>query len=136
MQEFYCKTKILSGENALGWLDSQTCESLLVVTDPYFRENGWADRIANRVCAERRTIFDGVKPDPTVVRGILEQLGADSAATLYVGDSAIDMKTAKNAGLTACGVTWGFRSREELAAEEPAHIVDSAAQLRALILGE
>ena len=77
-----------------------------------------------------------LKPDPTVVRGILEQLGADSAATLYVGDSAVDMKTAKNAGLTACGVTWGFRSREERAAEEPAHIGDSAAQLRALILGE
>ena len=66
MQEFYCKTKILSGENALDWLNRQTCESLLVVTDPYFRENGWADRIANRVKAEKRTVFDRVKPDPTV----------------------------------------------------------------------
>lgn len=66
MQEFYCKTKILSGENALDWLDRQKCESLLVVADPYFVMNGWADKIANRVQAEKRTIFDRVKPDPTV----------------------------------------------------------------------
>ena len=66
MREFDCKTKILSGDNALGWLDRQKCRSLLVVTDPYFRENGWAERIANRVQAENRQIFDQVKPDPTV----------------------------------------------------------------------
>ena len=66
MREFDCKTKILSGDNALGWLDRQKCQSLLVVTDPYFRENGWAERIANRVQAENRQIFDRVKPDPTV----------------------------------------------------------------------
>lgn len=66
MQEFYCKTKILSGENALAWLDGQKCESLLMVTDPYFQENGWAERIANRVQAEERVIFDRVKPDPSV----------------------------------------------------------------------
>ena len=48
MQEFYCKTKILSGENALAWLDGQKCESLLLVTDPYFMKNGTAQAIAQR----------------------------------------------------------------------------------------
>lgn len=34
--------------------------------------------------------------------------------TLYIGDSSTDMQTACNAGLTAIGVMWGFRSPEEL----------------------
>lgn len=76
MREFYCKTKIISGEKALDWLNGQKCESLLVVTDPYFRENGWAEKLANRVRAENRTIFDRVKPDPTV------ELAAEGTALL------------------------------------------------------
>ena len=66
MQEFYCKTKILSGEDALDWLNGQKCERLLVVSDPYFMDSGWAERIANRVQAEKREFFAEVKPDPTV----------------------------------------------------------------------
>ena len=66
MGVFECKTKIISGTDALSWLDKQQCERLLVVTDPYFRENGWADKIAGRVKSEKRTIYDQVKPDPTV----------------------------------------------------------------------
>ena len=54
MQVFDCKTKIVSGEDALSWLDKHHCRCLLVVTDPYFRQNGWADRIAGRVQAEKR----------------------------------------------------------------------------------
>ena len=70
-----------------------------------------------------------VKPDPTGVKRILEKLGADAASTLYVGDSDVDMQTAHNAGLTACGVTWGFRSREELAGEHPRFLADTPAEL-------
>lgn len=66
MQEFYCKTKILSGKNALDWLDGRKCRSLLVVADPYFAQNGWAEKLAQRVQAEKRAFFTGVKPDPTV----------------------------------------------------------------------
>ena len=66
MQEFYCKTKIISGANALDWLNGQHCEGLLVVADPFFVQNGWAERIANRVQAQTRTFFDKVRPDPTV----------------------------------------------------------------------
>lgn len=66
MREFYCKTRIISGENALDWLNRQKCQSLLVVTDPYFAQNGCADKIAGRVQAQTRTFFSQVKPDPTV----------------------------------------------------------------------
>lgn len=75
-----------------------------------------------------------VKPDPTGVWSILKKLGADPAATLYVGDSNVDMKTAHNAGLTACGVTWGFRSREELAGEHPRFLADTPEELGGYIL--
>ena len=66
MQKFYCKTKIISGENALEWLNKQRCQRLLLVTDPYFQQNGLAQRIAERVQAGQREIFAGVRPDPTV----------------------------------------------------------------------
>lgn len=54
------------------------------------------------------------KPDPTGAKQLLRDLGGNAAETLYIGDSATDLQTAKNAGLTFVGVTWGFRSAEEL----------------------
>ncbi len=70
-----------------------------------------------------------VKPDPTIVHDILTQSGTDRQDTLYVGDSGVDMLTARNAGVEACGVTWGFRPRTELEQYAPAHITDKAAYI-------
>ena len=75
-----------------------------------------------------------VKPDPTGVRQVLEALGADMADTLFVGDSDTDMDTAHNAGLAACGVTWGFRDRQVLADAGAELLADTAEQLEAYIL--
>ena len=66
MQQFQCKTKILFGPGALDWLKGQSCRSLMMVTDPYFMENGTAAAIAERVQTQNRTFFHRVKPDPTV----------------------------------------------------------------------
>ncbi|MDD3346222.1 HAD family hydrolase [Oscillibacter sp.] len=76
-----------------------------------------------------------VKPNPAGIRGILEQLRADPAKTLLVGDSGVDMETARNAGISSCGVTWGFRSRASLAAAGATALADTAAELETLILG-
>lgn len=59
---------------------------------------------------------DGVaiKPDPAGALEALEAMGARAEATLYLGDTATDMKTAKAAGMFAAGALWGFRDREEL----------------------
>lgn len=54
------------------------------------------------------------KPNPTIVYDILESTGISNEETLYVGDSAVDMKTAYNSDVRSVGVTWGFRSEEEL----------------------
>ena len=76
-----------------------------------------------------------VKPDPAVVRQMLEALRADPAGAVFVGDSAVDIHTGHNAGLPACGVTWGFRSRESLAEAGADFLADTPAQLEAILLG-
>ena len=63
-----------------------------------------------------------IKPDP----------GKDEV--LYVGDSNVDMQTGIGAGVDTVGVTWGFRSREELAAFRPTALVDTPAELEELVL--
>jgi phosphoglycolate phosphatase len=54
------------------------------------------------------------KPDPTAALEIAHLLGLGPAAILYVGDSAVDMHTARAAGMDAVGVLWGFRDVHEL----------------------
>lgn len=75
-----------------------------------------------------------VKPDPTVVFDILEVAKVTKEEVLYVGDSGVDMQTAANAGVTVCGVTWGFRPRAELEEFSPQYIVDTAEEIKRLIL--
>ena len=50
-----------------------------------------------------------------------------------VGDSGVDMQTALNASIRSVGVSWGFRSREELEQNSPNAIVDTAEELRSLL---
>lgn len=64
-----------------------------------------------------------------MVDEILRIAQEEKGNCIYVGDSDVDMQTAQNAGIKACAVTWGFRSREELAAYRPAYLVDSPAQI-------
>ncbi len=73
------------------------------------------------------------KPNPQIVQEILSLANEPGENTFYVGDSGVDMQTAQNAGVKACGVTWGFRSREELAAYHPAYLIDCPYQLLDLI---
>lgn len=67
-----------------------------------------------------------VKPDPTIVEDILSIARIAKEDVLYVGDSGVDMQTAINAGVTSCGVTWGFRPRTELEEFHPDYIADKA----------
>lgn len=75
-----------------------------------------------------------VKPDPTVVFDILKIAQVAKEEVLYVGDSGVDMQTAANAGVTACGVTWGFRPRAELETFHPAHVVEQASEIAAIAM--
>ena len=81
--------------------------------------------------------LDGVpvKPDPTALFALMERMGARREDTLFVGDSDVDIQTAKNAGLAGCGVLWGFRTRAELEREGADYIAVQPQDLLGIILG-
>lgn len=75
-----------------------------------------------------------IKPDPAIVADILNDTGISRADTIYIGDSGVDMQTARNAEVESIGVSWGFRSVEELIDNGAEHIVHHAGEIAALIL--
>ncbi|WP_418722074.1 HAD family hydrolase [Enorma sp.] len=78
--------------------------------------------LVERFFGRRFTVVQGAlpafppKPAAPITRYVLEQLGADPRATLFVGDSDVDVQTGHNAGLPVAGAAWGFRGATELAA--------------------
>jgi phosphoglycolate phosphatase len=78
--------------------------------------------------------FEQKKPHPMGVERLLAELGVARERALLVGDSAIDVRTARNAGVQVCGVTYGFQP-ESLAAVAPDFVVDSLDQLADIVLG-
>ncbi len=74
--------------------------------------------------------FERKKPDPMGVAALLRDLGATPQETMLVGDSEVDMLTARNAGTWACGVTYGLGSMR-LAEFSPDLMVDSLIELSA-----
>ncbi len=69
------------------------------------------------------------KPAPDMVRLALHALGVTAEESVYVGDSEVDVATARNAELPLVAVSWGFRSREQLRAAGAVTVVDTAAEL-------
>lgn len=65
------------------------------------------------------------KPDPSIVFEILAKCPTRKSKVLYVGDSGVDMETARRACVDSCGVTWGFRSLKELKDHHADNIVDT-----------
>ena len=62
------------------------------------------------------------KPDPTSVQLALNDLSLKEDEVFYIGDSNVDIQTAKNANVKSIGVLWGFRSKEELEKEGATYI--------------
>ena len=66
MQKFSMGTELLAGPGAIEALRERGARRLFLVTDPYFAENGWADRISAQVNGEAVEIFKEVTPDPSL----------------------------------------------------------------------
>lgn len=84
-----------------------------------------------RIYGERNGIPK--KPDPTSALEIAEAMDLKPEEVLYVGDSSIDMMTAKNAGMDGVGVLWGFRSYEELNKYGANYIISAPDELLGII---
>ncbi len=75
------------------------------------------------------------KPAPDSVFLAMNELSAEPSRTVYIGDSDVDLKTAKNSGLPCISALWGFRTREELKSYGATCIADTPADMVAEILG-
>ena len=75
-----------------------------------------------------------VKPDPSIVFEILGEVPTPKSEVLYVGDSGVDMETARRACVESVGVTWGFRPLKELTDAYAEHIANNASDVLQLAL--
>ena len=94
MEEYFCKTKILSGGGAASALKDLQSKKLFLVSDPFFVKNGTAQQLAALSGAADTKIYSGVEPDPSVeqvAKGTAE-LKAFSPDTVVAlgGGSAMD----------------------------------------------
>ena len=77
--------------------------------------------------------FDRKKPDPIGIETLLSEAGTGREQTVMVGDSAVDIRTARNANVRACGVMWGFQP-ETFQEEPPDFVVNEMGQLADRVL--
>ena len=74
------------------------------------------------------------KPAPDSVNMVLETLQTDRKNAVYIGDSEVDIKTAKNADMKAIFVNWGFRDEEVLREQGAEVIVGTMKELKNLLI--
>ena len=78
--------------------------------------------------------FEFKKPHPIGVEALRNEVGATRDVTLMVGDSSVDVQTARNAGIRCCAVTYGFQP-ESLVDPAPDMLIDRMEQLVDCVLG-
>lgn len=87
------------------------------------------------VYGERESMGIKKKPDPQEVLAVLDEFKTDRKDAVYIGDSEVDIATAKNAGVDGIIVSWGFREKEILIQNGAECIVDTSQELVDKILG-
>lgn len=73
------------------------------------------------------------KPSPANVYKAFKELGVTKNEAIYVGDSEVDVMTAKNSGLDCIGVTWGFRDEHELISSGAKYIANTPSEILDII---
>lgn len=84
---------------------------------------------------ERESAGIRKKPAPDTVFLAMQQFGVQAEECVYIGDSDVDIETAKNAGMDCISVTWGFRDRDFLTAHGASVFADTPAELEKLLFG-
>lgn len=74
------------------------------------------------------------KPNPDAVLAALRHIGVEREDAIYVGDTEVDLQTARNAGMECASVDWGFRTREQIVEIGAEHIFDTVQELEEYLL--
>lgn len=122
-----CIERLRAAGVRVGMLTNKNHEQAIPLAEKFFP--GLLDAAQGRVDSMP------AKPAAPMTLALMEALGADPASTLMVGDTSVDIACGKNAGLASCGITWGFRGREELVDAGADFIVDTPDELACLVLG-
>lgn len=77
--------------------------------------------------------FPVKKPDPTGLRSLMEETGTQPEATVMIGDSRVDVETARNAGVWSLGCDFGFGPRNVMETQ-PDVLVDTPAEWTAALI--
>lgn len=102
----------------------------------------FAETVVNKYFEDKFEITYGqrinhpVKPDPKTVFEVMETLKIDKSQCIYVGDSDVDVNTAKNAGIKSIGVAWGFRGAGELREAGADYIIENPSELLELVFSK
>ena len=92
--------------------DEAQIEAVFEAFNPYYASAGAKDGVRKKPC-------------PDAVFEVVRQLGAEALRAVYIGDSEVDVATARNAGLPCISVSWGFRDRDVLVNAGAETICDS-----------
>ena len=129
------KTRPYDGVTEL--LDTLTKKGIIsvIVTN---KAHSAAEKIGNHFFGDKIKVYgqrEGVptKPDPALGNIALYELGINKNECIFVGDSGMDMAVGVNAGITPVGVSWGFRTKDELWDNGARYIVDTPAELLCIV---
>lgn len=95
---------------------------------------GYFDNVFDYAIGERPGMRKKPAPDP--VNAVLDALGFDRGQAVYVGDTEVDIQTAKNAGMDCIAVDWGFRDRAYLSTLGAEYMVSDPADIAGIVLGK
>ena len=116
----------LKGEGmALAILSNKPDAAVQPLAERYFAD------VVRLAVGERENVRR--KPCPDMVAAAADWLNVPLNRCLYVGDTEVDIDTAKNAGIECACVTWGFRTREQLVQAGAEHIIDAPEELTAFV---
>lgn len=118
--------KLQSHGVSLGVLSNKPHMATLDVVDRYFSDITWA-------VVRGHKPNTAPKPVPTSAKEVLKQLGITATRCVYVGDTKVDMLTGKAAGMFTVGVSWGFRSVDELCENGADTIIDEPGDLLGVV---
>jgi phosphoglycolate phosphatase len=112
-----------------GWLVAMATGKSRAGVEMITRMHNWGEVFHSSHCAT-----DGPgKPDPAMLHAAMQCLKVEPSQVIMIGDTSHDMRMARNAGVYAQGVSWGFQTAEEVAEGKPHHIAHTFEELNASI---